>query len=169
MCFYPQGLILVQRCSQLTGAWLPAAGTPLLQGRPGHGNRLVIGPAALGGLVWWHKQEPQQGSRAEFRLDAWTASYPREVLRGERPKRVLVPFDRAKGTPSGERPRQAGKPEPWVVRRTTPQSALRAASSPYTGEPLGLERKKAAAAIRCGGKWIHIILRTRWPWSPESG
>ena len=41
----------MQRCSQLTGAWLPAAGTPLLQGRPGHGNRLVIGPAAQG--AWY--------------------------------------------------------------------------------------------------------------------
>src|SRR5699024_2012931 len=48
------------------------------------------------------------------------ASYPREVLRGERPKRVLVPFDRAKGTPSGKRPHQAGKPEPWAVRAFIP-------------------------------------------------
>ena len=36
---------------------------------------------------------------------------PREVLRGERPKRILVPFVRSKGTPSGKRPHQAGKPE----------------------------------------------------------
>ena len=43
------------------GAWLPAAGTPLHQGRPGGGNHQVIGPAAQGGLVWWHKQGPQQG------------------------------------------------------------------------------------------------------------
>src|SRR5699024_9514227 len=35
----------------------------------------------------------------------------REVLRGERPKRILVPFVRSKGTPSGKRPHQAGKPE----------------------------------------------------------
>ena len=59
--FYPQGLVLVSRCSQLTKAWIPAAGTPLLQGRPGHGNRLVIGPATQGGLVWWQRQGPQQG------------------------------------------------------------------------------------------------------------
>ena len=39
----------------------PAAGTPLGQGRPGRGNHLMIGPAAQGGLVWWHKQGPQQG------------------------------------------------------------------------------------------------------------
>ena len=51
------------------------------------------------------------GTRAEPRLDARPAWYPRGVLRGERPKRVLVPFDRAKGTPSGKRPHQAGKPE----------------------------------------------------------
>ena len=51
--FYRQGLTLVSRCSQLTKVWLPAAGTPLGQGRPGCGNHLAIGPAAQGGLVWW--------------------------------------------------------------------------------------------------------------------
>ena len=95
----------MSRCSQLSVVWLPAAETPLGQGRPGCGNHLAIGPAAQGGLVWWHKQEPQQDQRAESRLDAGPASYPREVLRGERPKRVLVPFARSKGTPSGKRPR----------------------------------------------------------------
>ena len=35
MFFYPQGLTLVRRCSQRSDAWLPAVGTPLLQGRPG--------------------------------------------------------------------------------------------------------------------------------------
>ena len=59
--FYFQGLALVCNCSQLPVARLPAAGTPLFQGRPGGGNRLVIGPAAYGSLVWWHKQGPQQG------------------------------------------------------------------------------------------------------------
>ena len=57
--FYCQGLTLVCSCSQLPVVWLTAAGTPLLQGRPGGGNRPAIGPAAQGGLVWWHKQEPQ--------------------------------------------------------------------------------------------------------------
>ena len=60
-CFYRQCLTLVCNCSQLPVVWLPAAGTPLLQGRPGGGNRLAIGPAAQGRLVWWHKQGPQQG------------------------------------------------------------------------------------------------------------
>ena len=44
-CFYRQGLTLVSRCSQRS-----AAGTPLLQGRPGHGNRPTIGPAAR--IAW---------------------------------------------------------------------------------------------------------------------
>ena len=57
--FYCQGLTLVCSCSQLPVVWLTAAGTPLLQGRPGGGNCPAIGPAAQGGLVWWHKQEPQ--------------------------------------------------------------------------------------------------------------
>ena len=47
--FYRQGLSLVCRCFQLTEAWLLAAGTPLLQGRPGYGNHPAIGPAAQGG------------------------------------------------------------------------------------------------------------------------
>ncbi len=106
------------------GGRLPAAGTPLLQGRPGGGKHPAIGPAAQGSLVWWHKQEPQQGSRAEFRLDAGTASYPREVLRGERPKRVLVSFARSKETPSGKRPHQAGKPDTWMGRRSIPPPQL---------------------------------------------
>ena len=59
--FYCQGLTLVCNCSQLPEAWLPAAGTPLGQGRPGYGNHPAIGPAAQGGLVWWQYQEPQQG------------------------------------------------------------------------------------------------------------
>ena len=59
--FYCQGLTLVCNCSQLPEAWLPAAGTPLLQGRPGCENHSAIGPAAQGGLVWWQYQEPQQG------------------------------------------------------------------------------------------------------------
>ena len=52
--FYRQGLTLVSRCSQRLVVWLPAAGTPLLQGRPGYRNRPVIGPAAQSSLVWWH-------------------------------------------------------------------------------------------------------------------
>ena len=50
LSFYRQGLILGNRCSQRSEAWLPAAGTPLLQGRPGRGNRPVIGPAAR--IAW---------------------------------------------------------------------------------------------------------------------
>ena len=63
----------------------PAAGSlttdgweqPQRQKRPGRGSYPAIGPAAQGGLVWWHKQEPQQGSRAEHQLDAVPAWYPK--------------------------------------------------------------------------------------------
>ena len=51
--FYSQGLTLVSRCSQRSVAWLPAAGMPLGQGRPGCGNHLAVGQAAQRGLVWW--------------------------------------------------------------------------------------------------------------------
>ena len=49
-CFYSQGLTLVSRCSQRPEARLPAAGTPLLQDRPGCGNHQAVGPAAR--LAW---------------------------------------------------------------------------------------------------------------------
>ena len=38
------------RCSQLPEAWLPAAGTPLGQGRPGYKNCQAIGPATR--MAW---------------------------------------------------------------------------------------------------------------------
>ena len=44
-CFYRQGLTLVSRCSQRS-----AAGTPLLQDRPGHENHPAVGPAAR--IAW---------------------------------------------------------------------------------------------------------------------
>ncbi len=80
--FYCQGLTLVSRCSQRPEARLPAAGTPLLQDRPGRGNCLSIGPAAQGCLVWWQYQEPQQGSRADHRLDARQPRTPGGYLGG---------------------------------------------------------------------------------------
>ena len=49
------------------------------------------------------------GARADLPLDEGTAWNPRGVLRGERPKRVLVSFARARETPSGERPHRTGK------------------------------------------------------------
>ena len=117
--FYRQGLSLVCRCFQLTGAWFPAAGTPHTGVRPWkQGHRLTEKEMRSIDLPG-HLCDPTR-ARAGHRIDAVPASYPREVLRGERPKRVLVSFARPKETPSGKRPRQAGKPEPWVVRRTPP-------------------------------------------------
>ena len=100
--FYRQGLTLVSRCFQLTGAWFPAAGTPHTGVRPWkQGHRLtekemrsIDLPGHLCDLT---------RARAVHRLDAGPASYPREVLRGERPKRVLVTFARTKVAPA-ERP-----------------------------------------------------------------
>ena len=48
---------------------------------------------------------------ADHSLDAGPAWYPREVLRGERPKWLFVHFGQSKWTPSGKRLHQAGKPE----------------------------------------------------------
>ena len=119
LSFYRQGLTLVCRCFQLSKARLPAAGTPHTGVRPWkQGHRLTEKEMRSIDLPG-HLCDPTR-ARAGHRMDAVPASYPREVLRGERPKRVLVSFARPKETPSGKRPRQAGKPEPWVVRRTPP-------------------------------------------------
>ena len=117
--FYRQGLSLVCRCFQLTGAWFLAAETPHTGVRPWkQGHRLTEKEMRSIDLPG-HLCDPTR-ARAGHRIDAVPAWYPRGVLRGERPKRVLVSFARSKETPSGKRPRQAGKPEPWVVRRTPP-------------------------------------------------
>ena len=109
--FYRQGLSLVCRCFQLTGAWLPAAGTPLLQGRPGCRNHSAIGPAAM--VAWYGgtNRSHSKGIGPNLALTQSQPRTPRGVLRGERPKRVLVSFARSKETPSGKRPHQAGKPD----------------------------------------------------------
>ena len=120
--FYCQGLTLVSRCSQLSRGRHPAAGTPLLQSRPGRGNHLMIGPAAM---VAWYGGTNRSHSKGNGPNLALTQGQPRtlrEVLRGERPKWLFVPFGQSKGTPSGKRPHQAGKPETGTVRRSTPDS-----------------------------------------------
>ena len=98
---YRQGFTLVSRCSQLPDAWFPAAGTPLLQGRPGHGNHLAIGPAAMVAWCGGTKRSHSKGDGPNLDLTQFQPRTPREVLRGERPKRVLVSFARSKETPSG--------------------------------------------------------------------
>ena len=102
--FLPPGPYPGEPLFPAMGSQAPGGGNAAWPGRPGGGNCLAIGPAAPCGLVWWQYQEPQQGSRAEFRLDAGPASYPREVLRGERPKWLFVHFGHSKWTPA-ERPR----------------------------------------------------------------
>ena len=80
---------------------------------------------------------------------------PREVLRGERPKRVLVSFARSKETPSGKRPRQAGKPNPQVVRRSTPQLALRL-PAPLTQGSLWKCAASSQRSVSGGGAGLRL-------------
>ena len=101
----------MSRCFQLSAVWLSAAETPLGQGRPGCGNHLAIGPAAQGAWCGGTNRSHSKTNGPNIDMTQVQPRTPREVLRGERPKRVLVPFGRAKGTPSGKRPHQAGKPE----------------------------------------------------------
>ena len=98
--FYRQGLTLVSRCSQLSEARLPAAGTPHTGVRPWKQRHSLTEKEMLSIDLPGHLCDPT-GARAEHRIDAVPAPYPRGVLRGERPKRVLVSFARSKETPSG--------------------------------------------------------------------
>ena len=98
--FYRQGLTLVSRCSQLSGAWLPAARTPHTGVRPWKQKHSLTEKEMLSIDLPGHLCDPT-GARADGENDAVPAPHPREVLRGERPKRVLVSFARSKETPSG--------------------------------------------------------------------
>ena len=134
--FYDQGLTLVSRCSQLSKARLPAAETPHTGVRPWKQRHSLTEKGMLSIDLPGPLCDPT-GARAGHRNDAGPTSYPRGVLRGERPKRVLVPFDRAKGPPSGKRPRLAGKPVPRRKRRAISRERERGRGSlqPATSPP----------------------------------
>ena len=116
--FFPQGLTLVSHCSQRLVAWLPAAGTPHTRVRPWKERHRLTEKGALPIDLPGHPCDPT-GTRADDGLDAGTASYPRGVLRGERPKWLFAHFGQSKWAPA-ERPwKGAGFcPENW--RRPIP-------------------------------------------------
>ena len=92
-------------CSQLPGAWLTAAGTPLLQGRPGRGNCLVVGPVAR---ITWGGSSPRSHSKSDgprINLTQFQPGTPGRSLGGN----ALSDFIAKKSGPA-ERPYQAGKP-----------------------------------------------------------
>ena len=101
--FYCQGLTLECNCSQLPEAWLPAAETPHTGVRPWKQRYSLTEKEMRSIDLPGHLCDPT-GARAGHRIDAGPASYPRGVLRGERPERVLVSFARSKETPSGASP-----------------------------------------------------------------
>ena len=117
--FYRRGLTLVGRCSQRSRARHSAAGTPLTRVRPWKERHHLTEKGALPIDLPGHPCDPTR-AWADHSLDAGPASYPREVLRGERPKWLFVHFGQSKWTPSGKRPHRAGKPELGLKRRTIP-------------------------------------------------
>ena len=94
-CFYRQGLTLVSRCSQRS-----AAGTPLLQVRPGHENRQAVGPATRVAWCGNSNRSHTKGNGPNLDLTQAQPRTPREVLRGERPKWLFVHFGQSKWTPA---------------------------------------------------------------------
>ena len=113
-CFYHQGLTLVHRCSQLSEARLPVAGTPLLQGRPGGENHPAIGPAAMVAWCGGSNRSHSKGDGPNIALTHAQPRTPRGVLRGERPKWLFVHFGHSKWTPAERL--QAGKPDSERLR-----------------------------------------------------
>ena len=113
--FYHQGLTLVRRCSQLSRARHPAAGTPLGQSRPGHGNCPAIGPAARIAWCGGSTRSHSKGHGPNLGLTQFQPRTQREVLRGERPKWLFVHFGQSKWTPA-ERvsPLQGSKAAPHI-------------------------------------------------------
>ena len=119
------------------GGDLTAAGTPHTRVRPWEERCRLTEKGARSIDLPDHPCDPT-GARADRRTDAGSASYPREVLRGERPKRVLVSFARSKETPSGKRPYQAGKPEPESMKKVNLHTKLHG-FSPRTGGVSGVK------------------------------
>ena len=74
--FYRQGLTLVSRCSQLSGAWLPAARTPHTGVRPWKQRHSLTEKEMLSIDLPGHLCDPT-GARAEHRIDAGPAPYPK--------------------------------------------------------------------------------------------
>ena len=82
--------------------------------------------------MWWQYQGPQQESRADHSLDAWTASYPREVLRGERPKRFFPRFLIGEKSGPAERPRRGRRVAPETLEEVNPSDPAYAGPPPFT-------------------------------------
>ena len=78
----------------------PGGGNAAHQGEALAVEGCAIRGAGTSGSIARHLCDPT-GARADGGIGAVPASYPRGVLRGERPKRVLVSFARSKETPSG--------------------------------------------------------------------
>ena len=133
-CFYRQGLTLVNRCPQRS-----AAGTPLLQDRPGHGNRPTIGPAARISWCGGTTRRHSKGDGPNLDLTQAQPRTPREVLRGERPKWLFVHFGHSKWTPA-ERPWKGAGFCPGTGAGQSLRPGLRRATSLYTREAFEVKK-----------------------------
>ena len=144
------------RCSQLPEAWLPAAGTPLGQGRPGYENCQAIGPATRMAWCGGRTRRHSKGNGPNLDLTQAQPRTQREVLRGERPKWLFVHFGHSKWTPA-ERvsPRQGRKaaPENWKKHQLLHQKAWAKAHRDFSiCAPWGL-------AIQAGVWYTAIVSR----------
>ena len=131
--FYLQGLTLVSRCSQRSEARLPAAGTPLLQGRPGRGNRPVIGPAAKIAWCGGRTRRHSKGNGPNTSLTQAQPGTPRGVLRGERPKRFFPPFLIGEKWGPAERPHRGRRSALEKSEKDRPSVCLMAETCPPAG------------------------------------
>ena len=80
---------------------------PLLQGRPGGGKHLAIGPAAMAAWCGGNIRSHSKSDGPRVNLTHFQPGTPREVLRGERPKRVFRRFLPGQKSTPAERSRSS--------------------------------------------------------------
>ena len=135
--FYCQGLTLVRRCSQLSEAWHPAAGTPLGQGRPGHGNCPAIGPAARMAWCGGSTRSHSKGDGPNLGLTQVQPCTQGRSLGGNALSGFWYLLPGQKVPPAGSVPaRLASRNHVWLEEHHI--VCLTADSSPCTEVPLGL-------------------------------
>ena len=132
-CFYRQGLTLVSRCSQLS-----AAGTPLLQVRPGHENRQAVGPATRVAWCGNSNRSHTKGNGPNLDLTQGQPCTPGRSLGGN----ALSGFSSILATQNGpqrsvpgrgaERPWQGRKGAPEKSEKVNPSDPADAGPPPFT-------------------------------------
>ena len=153
------------------GGDLTAAGTPHTRVRPWKERGRLTEKGARSIDLPDHPCDPT-GARADHRTDAGPASYPGEVLRGERPKRFFPRFLIVEKSGPAERPRLGRWSAPETSEKNRPSAKRAGQATAPTTAPHGV-RKRPKSRRRFEGLEAgkaKVKLHTKTPWfSPETG